>query len=321
VSPGLPVGVVGVGHLGRHHARLLADLDGVDLIGVVDTRRERAEAVAAEFHTRAYTDFRELLGKTAAVTIAAPTPLHAEQARVFLEAGVHTLVEKPLAASVADGERLVAVARERGVVLAVGHSERFNPALKAARGLISRPGFVEVHRLAPFSLRGTDVDVVLDLMIHDIDLVLHLLGEQPEEVAAVGVPVLTELVDIANARLTFPCGAVVNLTASRVSRDQLRKIRFFARDTYASLDTAQRRVEAYRLVRSGGRPVRIEAVEVPVEESEPLAEELRCFCKAAVGAEPPPVSGSEALEALVVAERILDAIKAHAAAHPPVAGE
>jgi len=304
--------VVGVGRLGRHHARILAALGDVKLVAVVDVDAERAREVGSLHGALALSDTRELLGKVDAVTVAVPTALHLEVGSVFLAAGIPTFVEKPLAATVAQGEELVRLALEHRVVLQVGHSERFNPALKAARGLITRPGFIEAHRLAPFDERGTDVDVVLDLMIHDIDLVLNLTGEEPASVHAVGVPVISGEVDIANVRLEFPSGAVANLTASRVSREKIRKIRCFEPDTYVSIDTALRRVDALKLERVAGERPRLKASQISVEDSEPLVDELKAFRDAARGLLPPPVSGDEGLAALRVAERIREAIADHA---------
>ena len=219
--------VVGVGHLGKHHARILAALPGVTLAGVVDTDIERASQVAAERETKAYADVSLVPGKIDVAVVAVPTESHARIARALIESGVHTLVEKPIAQTVAEADDLIAAAKSRGVVLAVGHSERFNPAVMAARPHVKDPRFIEVHRLGQMPGRSLDIDVVLDLMIHDLDLILSLVPSEVEGVEAVGVPVLTPRIDIANARLRFANGCIANLTASRISREPVRKIRFF----------------------------------------------------------------------------------------------
>ncbi len=244
--------VIGVGHLGRHHARILSTLPGVTLVGVVDTNAERAAKIAADHGTRAYSDWRDLAGKVDAAVIAVPTEAHAEVAVPLIESGVHALVEKPLASTVEEADRLINAARDGGVVLAVGHSERFNPAFMAARPHIQDPRFIEVHRLGTFSERSLDIDVVLDLMIHDLDLLLSLVRSEVESAEAVGVPVLTRRIDIANVRLKFENGCIANLTASRISREPVRKIRFFERDSYVSIDSAAREVERWHLVRQAG---------------------------------------------------------------------
>ena len=248
--------VVGVGHLGKHHARILAALPGVTLAGVVDTDIERASQVAAERETKAYADVSLVPGKIDVAVVAVPTESHARIARALIESGVHTLVEKPIAQTVAEADDLIAAAKSRGVVLAVGHSERFNPAVMAARPHVKDPRFIEVHRLGQMPGRSLDIDVVLDLMIHDLDLILSLVPSEVEGVEAVGVPVLTPRIDIANARLRFANGCIANLTASRISREPVRKIRFFQQDAYLSIDTAAREVELWRQrhAATGGSP-------------------------------------------------------------------
>ena len=230
--------VIGVGHLGKHHARILSALPGVTLVGVVDTNQERAGQIAAERGTTAYADVRDVPGRIDVAVVSVPTESHAAIAMGLIDAGIHTLVEKPVTQTVAEADALIAAAKAKGVVFAVGHSERFNPAVAAARPHLKDPRFIEVHRLGQFPDRSLDIDVVLDLMIHDIDLILSLVPSEVEGVEAVGVPVLTPRIDIANARVRFANGCIANLTASRISREPVRKIRFFQQDAYLSIDTA-----------------------------------------------------------------------------------
>ena len=252
MSAPLRLGVVGVGHLGRHHARLLSTMSGVRLVGVVDDNAARAEEIAAAADTVGHTDWRALDGQVDAVTVAVPTESHLEVAMAFIERGVHVLVEKPLARTVEEADRLVAAAASRAVTLAVGHTERFNPAVVAARQLLHGPRFIEAHRLGTFPDRSLDIDVVFDLMIHDLDVVLSIVGEPTVSVEAVGVPVLTPRVDIANVRLRFAGGCIANLTASRISRDRIRKIRFFQPQAYLSVDYAAQEIEHWTLGAAAG---------------------------------------------------------------------
>lgn len=241
------VAVIGVGHLGQHHARLLAEMDDVELVGVVDSDAARAEEIAAKYGTRTWASPADLLTRVDAVSIAAPTVVHVELALPFVEAGVAVLVEKPLAASVADADRLLAAAARRGGLVAAGHTERFNPAVAAAIPLITAPRFIEIHRLGTFPERSLDIDVVFDLMIHDLDLLLAVVGSRVESIEAVGVNVLTPRTDIANVRLRFASGCIANLTASRISRERVRKARFFQPQAYVSIDYAAQEVEVYRI--------------------------------------------------------------------------
>jgi predicted dehydrogenase len=304
----LRVAVVGVGHLGRHHARILAGIDGVELVGVVDTDRARAEDVAASAGSRAWSDIASL-PDVDAVTIAVPTEAHADEAMPFLERGVPVLVEKPLARTVAEADALIAAAAKSGAVLAVGHTERFNPAVTAAIPLINAPGFVEIHRLGAFPDRSLDIDVVFDLMIHDLDVLLATVGAEVASIEAVGVPVLTPRVDIANVRLRFASGCIANLTASRISRERVRKVRFFQRQSYLSIDYASQEVEWYRLQTTGGTPA-IEGGKLDVAREEPLALELRDFVDAVRTRRAPRVTGADGRRALDLAHRITSAIEA-----------
>jgi predicted dehydrogenase len=306
----LRVAAIGVGHLGRHHARILSSLPGATLVGVVDVKADRAAEIAAAFHAKPFTDYRELIGQVDAVSIAVPTQAHLEVASVFLEHGIPVLVEKPLARSVEEADRLIAMAASRGVVLAVGHTERFNPAVAAASGYLTDPRFIEVHRLGTFPERSLDIDVVFDLMIHDLDIVLSLVKAPVASIEAVGVPVLTGRVDIANARLRFENGCIANITASRISRDRVRKIRFFQPDAYLSIDYAAQEVEMYRLVHGEAVRPGIEGGKLDVPREEPLVRELADFLDAVRTKRKPVVTGEDGRRALELAQRITDRMAA-----------
>ena len=298
--------VIGVGHLGKHHARILASLPGVTLAGVVDTNQERAAQIAAERGTTAYADVRDVPGKIDLAVVAVPTESHAAIASTLIAAGIHTLVEKPVTQTVAEADRLIAAAKAKGVVFAVGHSERFNPAVAAARPYLKDPRFIEVHRLGQFPDRSLDIDVVLDLMIHDIDLILSLVPSEVAGVEAVGVPVLTPRIDIANVRLRFANGCIANLTASRISREPVRKIRFFQQDAYVSIDTAAREVEIWRLVPQPTGPPKIGGGKLEVAGDEALKGELEDFLGAVRDGRPPTVTGEQGRAALALATRIVE---------------
>jgi predicted dehydrogenase len=300
------VAVIGVGHLGRHHARILASLPGARLVAVVDTNRARANEVAAANGTRALSAYQELFGDVDAVTIAVPTERHAEIGTAFLKAGVPVLVEKPMARSLAEADALIETASDNEVTLAVGHTERFNPAVEAARPHLTDPRFIEVHRLGVFPDRSLDIDVVFDLMIHDLDVVLSIVRSDVESVDAVGVPVLTGRVDIANARLRFTNGCIANITASRISRDRVRKIRFFQPAAYLSIDYAAQKIERWTLVTGQGPKPAIEGGEIPVQNEEPLRRELADFVDAVVSRRAPKVTGYDGRWALKLAQMITD---------------
>jgi predicted dehydrogenase len=302
----MKVGVIGVGHLGRHHARILATLPSVTLVGVADINRERADQVAATYGAQAFTDWRELRPHVDAMTVATPTETHLAIAEPLLASGVHTLVEKPMTRSIADADRLIAAARKSGVAFGVGHTESFNPAVAAARDLVREPRFIEVHRLGTFPDRSLDIDVVFDLMIHDLDVVLDFVGDEVANIDAVGVPVLTPRIDIANVRLRFARGCIANLTASRISRDRVRKIRFFQRDSYVSIDYTAQEVERWRLVPQGGAMPSIEGGKLNVPQEEPLKRELEDFVSAARDRRQPSVPGSRGRAALALAEQIVE---------------
>ncbi len=306
MSDRLRLAVIGVGHLGRHHARILSALDDVQLVAVADTKPGRAEQIGGPLGAAATRDFGELIGQVDAVTIAVPTEAHADIALPFLDRGIPVLVEKPLARTLDEADRMIAASCASGATLAVGHTERHNPAVRAAATIISDPRFVEVHRLGTFSERSLDIDVVFDLMIHDLDVVLSLVRSDVEAIDAVGVPVLTPRMDIANARLRFANGCTANITASRISRDRVRKIRFFQRDAYVSIDYADQEVEVYRLVRGDGPRPDIEGGPLAVEHEEPLRHEMQDFVAAVRTGADPLVTGEQGRRALLVATRIVE---------------
>jgi predicted dehydrogenase len=316
VSAALPIGVVGVGALGRHHARHLAQLDEARLVGVHDVDLGRARAVAGELGTTVFDDLDALLARVEAVTVAVPTPAHAAVGLRTLAAGVPVLMEKPLAGTVAEADALIAAAARGGLQLQVGHIERYNRALRAAEPYLQGPRYIESHRLAPFQPRGTDVAVVLDLMIHDLDLVLHLTGgAEATEVRASGLPLLSSHLDIANARVEFANGAVALATASRVSRERIRRLRLFQPNGYFSLDLASGGGEFMR-VRGDWRPGTgnaltdvVERIVLDAPEADALQLELRSFVHAVRGQREVVVSGEEGRAALALALRVADAVR------------
>ena len=307
-SGGPRVAVVGVGHFGRHHARVLSTLPGVRLETVVDIDLARAQATAAEVGTAFAGDASSLDGRVDAVTVAVPTDVHHAVALPLLERGISVLVEKPIARTVAEADELIAAAAANGAVLAVGHTERYNPAVAAALPLVRSPRFIEVHRIGAFAGRSLDIDVVFDLMIHDLDIILTAVGGDVVSVEAVGVPVLTDRADIANVRLRFESGCIVNLTASRISREQIRKIRFFQKDAYISVDCAEQKVEGWRLARGSGSVPAIEGGKLDVPRGEPLVRELTDFVAAVAGGPAPTVDGVAGRRALALAERVAESM-------------
>ncbi len=323
MSAPLPIGVVGVGALGRHHARHLAGLPGVRLVGVCDTDAARAREVASEMGARAFTDLDRLLGEVEAVTVAVPTPVHAEVGLRTLDRGVPLLMEKPLAATMDEADALVGAARRRGLQLQVGHIERYNRALRAAESYLDGPRYIESMRLAPFQPRGTDVAVVLDLMIHDLDLVLHLTGgAEATEVRASGVSVLSSHLDLANARVEFANGSVALATASRVSRERIRRLRLFQPNGYLSLDLASGDGEFMRL-RPDWRPGTggqlsdvVERIVLEAPEADALRLELESFVRAVRGQPAAVVTGEQGRAALALALRVADAVRTAPLAAP-----
>jgi predicted dehydrogenase len=306
----LRAAVIGVGYLGRFHAQKYATLPDCTLVGVVDQRPEAAAQVASELGVHAFGDYRELLGKVDAVSIVTPTPLHFEIARVFLEHGAHVLVEKPITETVTQAQQLIALARQRGRVLQVGHLERFNPVIIAAEPLLRAPRFIECQRLAPFRERGTDVNVVLDLMIHDLDIVQSIVASEIVAVDAIGTPVFSGEIDIANARIRFANGCVTNATASRVSLKTERKLRIFQDDAYLSLDLQQKILTVIRKQAGGegeGRlPVSIE--EQSFEQGDALRSEIIAFLASCRNQAPVVVSGEDGMRALRTAVAISAAV-------------
>ncbi|HEX8202057.1 MAG TPA: Gfo/Idh/MocA family oxidoreductase [Isosphaeraceae bacterium] len=326
------VGVIGVGHLGRHHARVLDGIEGVELVGVADSRIEQARAVAGPLGTDAVADYRELLDRVDAVSVAVPTVHHRAVAGAFLERGIAAMVEKPLAPNPAEARELVDLARDRGAVLQVGHIERFNPALAILDGLRLRPKFIAAERLGMYTFRSTDIGVVLDLMIHDLDLILSRIPVPVVEVAAVGVSLFGAHEDVANARIRFEDGCVADLTASRASAQAVRKMRLWGAEGYASLDFAARSARLVRpsdRLRRGdleldgldlaqpaavkehlfGKVFRVDQVQA--EGREPLALELEDFIQAVRTGSSPRVTGEDGLRALHLADQILRSLNAH----------
>lgn len=294
-----------MGALGQHHARVYESLPEARLVGVYDVDAARAAEVAGRHSCRAFPELRELLDAIDAVSVAVPTVDHHRIARAVLEEGKHVLVEKPMASTLAEADDLIGAAAARGVVLQVGHIERFNPAVDVLRANVREPRFIEVHRLGEFSPRSLDIDVVLDLMIHDLDILLSLDGSEAVRVDAVGVPVLTSKVDIANARVRFGSGLIANLTASRVSAEKVRKFRVFAPRTYISVDFTAREGRVYRLQESAGGPeISVERTAAP--EEEPLRRQLAGFVRAVRDGSAPAVSGADGRRALALALTILD---------------
>ncbi len=315
----LHVGVIGTGSLGYHHARILRDLEGVVFKGFFEANAERAGTVARELGIRAYPSIDALLADVDAVSIVVPTSKHHEVAMQALQAGKHLLIEKPITVTLAEADELLALAEEKGLLIQIGHIERFNRAIRAALPFVDTPLFIDSDRLAPFNPRGSDVAVVLDLMIHDIDLVLTLTGAKVREVSAAGLPVLTPSIDIADARITFENGAVATITSSRVSKDRMRKLRIFQKNGYLSLDLGAGTGEMYRLrgdvdlvaLAKSAQPLEafVERVVIDAPEGEPLRLELESFIAALKGESPIAVTGRAGRDALAVALRIVSDIE------------
>src|SRR5882724_9084635 len=304
------VAVVGAGEFGRNHVRVYREMDSVELVGVVDRDTDRAAKTAAEFGTTAIGSIEELRGRADAVSVAVPTISHAEVGCRLLDMGLDVLVEKPMAANVAEADALLAAAKSNSRILQVGHVERFNPAVVAVEPILNHPLFFEVHRLGVFTARSLDVDVIYDLMIHDLDILLTFVKEQVTEVKAVGIPVLTDKVDIAHARLEFAGGAVANVTASRVSTERVRKTRFFQQHEYISLDYARRDALRVAVKTPGPRPeFAFEKLTSPAVE--PLRAELEEFVEAVRTRREPRTSGRSGRAALELAERVMASIQEH----------
>jgi predicted dehydrogenase len=316
----LACGVIGVGQLGQHHARIYSELPRADLIGVYDSDAGRMAKIAAMFDTKAYPSVEGLLADVEAVSLVVPTNRHFELGKEILAHGRHLLMEKPITETVEEGRELVEMARERNLILYTGHTERFSPPLSVARKWVKKPRFIEALRLAGFGVRGTDVSVIHDLMIHDIDLVLSVVDSEIEKVEAVGVPVFTPRVDIANARIAFRDGTIASLTASRVSVERLRKLRFFQEDAYISVDFIKRDAKIYRRkidqsdlpVTAGaglGMEDLVEMVMPAVPEDEPLVLEIEDFLMSVAGEKQPHVPGEAGVRALEVVSLIIKDIE------------
>jgi len=304
------LGVVGVGSLGQNHARIYSELEEAELVGVFDIDMQRAEAIAGRYGTHAFSRVEDLAERIEGASVVVPTDQHRVVAEALLDRGLHLLIEKPIAATTAEAEELVHMAEERGLILQVGHVERFNPAFHSLEQMVSNPRFIEAHRLAsyppprPGSLpRGTEVSVVLDLMIHDLEVILHLVRSPLKQLQAVGIPVLSPSEDIANVRLTFENGCVANVTASRISPEPMRKIRIFFEHAYISLDYHQQAGELYRKKGLG-----ISRESVPVQKGEPLANELRAFARCIATRDQPIVTAEHAANALKLAASITQRI-------------
>ena len=302
------IAVIGVGALGRHHARILAALPDVELAGIVDINEQRAREIGSLVNAPWMTHATELLGRVDAVTVAVPTEAHLSVAMPFLQRGTAVLVEKPLARDLGQAQQMIDAAAASGAIFGVGHTERYNPAVAAVRPLLDHPRFIEVHRLGTFPDRSLDIDVVFDLMIHDLDVVLSIVASDVVAVEAVGVAVLTSKPDIANARLKFASGCIANITASRISKDRIRKIRIFQRDSYLSVDYAAQEVERWRLVKGDGARPAIDGGKLDVVSEEPLKRELVDFVAAVREQRPPGVTGADGMRALQLAQRVSNAM-------------
>jgi predicted dehydrogenase len=313
----LKVAAIGVGSLGRHHARNYAELtlEGrVDLVGVCDIDPETAAAIGAGHNSAHYTDWRELLGKVDAVSIATPTETHCEIACAFLDAGIHVLVEKPIALTLAEADEMIAASHRSGAKLMIGQLERYNPAMVALRPHVTRPLYFEIHRVSPFPNRSLDVDVVLDVMIHDLDAVQWLVGEDVKvtEIRAVGIPVISDKVDAANARIEFENGAVANITASRIGTEKIRKTRFYQTNSYVVLDYGTKFASLTSLNPEAAHPLLgISINRLEVDDVEPLRAEIMAFLDSIANDTAPAISGEDGRRALQLAIGVLEKIEAH----------
>ncbi len=309
------VAVIGVGSLGQHHARVYSEMDNVDLVAVVDCCADRAKEIASKYACAYFTDIEPLYGKIDAASVVVPTQVHHAVSKVLLKNGIHLLLEKPITATLEEADDLIAISKRSGAMLQIGHIEQFNTGVKMLKKHLLNPRFIECHRVAPFVGRGTDVHVILDLMIHDIDIILSLVSSELSEIRATGTSVMTEMIDIANVRLAFDNGCVANITASRISLEKLRKIRIFQPDAYFSLDYANQEMRVCRrIITPAGLP-EITNEKVSTEKEEPLKGELSSFIASIQTREIPEVSGEDGRRALDVALQIVDLIK-NGQAHP-----
>jgi predicted dehydrogenase len=331
MSNAIPVAVVGTGRMGRHHVRIYSEMPETELVGVVDKDIEKARKIAEQYNTQAYENIEPLLGRIQAASIAVPTIAHAEVSAPLIENGVALLIEKPLAPDSASGRKMLELSKKHNTILQVGHTERFNPAVRAMNRLDIHPRFIEVHRISPFTFRSADISVVMDMMIHDIDIILHMVKARPIRVEAAGVSVLAPSEDIANARVTFDGGCVVNLTASRLALKTERKIRIFSEASYVSLDyqkkngvaiTKDANLDLLQLAREKdaedlsqlagtdfGSMVKVEPLQI--DDAEPLRAELESFLNSMQTNSEPEVSAEDGVAALELAEQIMAACKSH----------
>ena len=311
-SAALRSAVIGVGYLGKFHAQKFAEIPGADLVAVVDVDHEARERVAMELGVDAIGDYRKLIGAVDAVSVVVPTPAHFEIAQAFLDSGIHVLVEKPITETVEQAARLIEIARQRSAVLQVGHLERFNPAVRALKPLLHNPRFVESVRIAPYNERGTDVDVVLDLMIHDIDLIQFIAGSPIDRIEAVGAAVITDKPDVANARICFESGCIANVTARRTSLKVERKIRIFQEACYFSADLHQKAVSVYRKSESTVGPLNlpISIEQLACDDDDALRLEIEAFLSAVRDGASPMVTGEDGRQALETAMDIIEQVEA-----------
>src|SRR5581483_3916921 len=309
----LKTAVIGTGHLGREHARIYATLEGAELVAVCDTNDAAGQAIAAKYNTKFVRDYRDLFGSVEAVSVATPTVSHHEITCACLNAGISVLVEKPISHTLAEADEMIALADSRGLALQVGHIERFNPAFRELQQRVTRPRFFEAHRMGIFTRRSLDIDVVMDLMVHELDIIATLVNREVVKVEAVGIPILTPKIDLANARLEFEDGCVANITASRVAGERLRKLRVFQPNEYYSLDYAEQSVAMCKLVPPSGGSPRPDIVtqQLEIAKREPLLAEIGAFVNAVRNRTAPVVTGNEGRRALALAVTVLDKIKAH----------
>ncbi|MBW1852264.1 MAG: Gfo/Idh/MocA family oxidoreductase [Deltaproteobacteria bacterium] len=308
----LRVGVIGVGHLGEYHVQKYKAMSNVELVGVVDTLPDRADEIARRYDVKAYSRHEKILDMVDAVSLAVPTEMHFEVAKDVLSKGIHLLIEKPISYEVKPADTMINIAREKNLVFQVGLVERFNPAVEKMESLLNRPVFLESHRMNEFTIRGIDVDVVLDLMIHDLDIILHNVPSEVKEVHAVGISVITDKTDIANARIVFEDGTVANLTASRVSNKTLRKIRVFQPDAYFSVNCLKREISVIRLdlaVKDLNDFPQLTTNKIKFPGRDPLADEISSFVSAVINGSEPVVSGVDGRRALEVALGIIGQIE------------
>ncbi len=310
----IKIAVIGTGHLGQHHAKILSRLKRAELVGIADIDPKTAKSIAKECRTKAYFTHKDLLGKVDAVSIAVPTVSHRDIAKDFMETGVHCLIEKPIASTVAEADELINLARAKNIVLQVGHIEHFNAAIQKLKQIVNRPMFVESHRLGPFSPRVKDIGVVHDLMIHDIDIIMRIVDSPIESFDAVGVPILTDKEDIANVRIRFQNGCTANVTVSRVTPKPMRKIRIFQKDAYISIDYREQSLQIYRKVdephtKPGEMPVKIVNDSISLKGVNQLELELEHFLDCVEQGKTPEVTGEQARNALEIISRISEQIR------------